>query len=161
MAKERFGNELHPLYARWLSTTQRCRNPNHISYKNYGARGIILAEDLKNFEDYRDYISSLPGYDPENSTIDRIKNDRGYEKGNLRWTCHSTQIANQRYSGKGFNKYTGVNWSKTHERWISRLTFKGKSLFSKVCLSEQEAVEVRNQFIIDNDLPHTQQQWSN
>ena len=161
MAKQRFGNELHPLYTRWLSTTQRCRNPNHPSYKNYGARGIALSPELERFEDYRDYVSSLPGYDPVNSTLDRIKNELGYEKENLRWVPHSTQIANQRFSGKGFNKYTGVNWSKTHKRWIARVTLEGKTLFSKVCLTEREALEARNQFIQEQGLPHTIQQWTN
>lgn len=161
MAKQRFGNELHPLYARWASTKQRCNNPNHASYKNYGARGIKLAEELTSFTDYRDYVSSLPGYDPKGATLDRIENDKGYEKGNLRWVCHSTQIANQRDSGKGFNKYTGVNWSKTHKRWIARVTLKGKNLLSKVCLTEQEALETRNRFITEQGLPHTIQYWSN
>lgn len=161
MAKKRYGNELHPLYTRWLSTTQRCNNPNHNSYKNYGAKGITLSRDLTNFEDYRDYVSNLPGYDPEHASLDRIDNSVGYEKGNLRWVCHSTQIANQQSNGKGFNKYTGVNWSKTHKRWVARVNFKGKCLFSKVCLSEKEALEKRNEFIKNNNLPHTQQQWSN
>lgn len=161
MSKKRYGNELHPLYSRWLSTTQRCCNPKHSSYKHYGARGILLSETLREFTDYRDYVSSLPGYDPKNASLDRIDNDKGYEKGNLRWVTHSTQTANQRYSGKGFNKYTGVNWSNVHKRWIARITLEGKNLLSRSFLTEREALEARNQFIIDNDLPHTIQKWDN
>ena len=160
MAKKRFGNELHPLYTRWLSTTQRCRNPNHASYKNYGAQGITLATELERFEDYRDYVTSLSGYDPVNATLDRINNNRGYEKGNLRWVSYSIQVANRRFSGKGFNKYTGVNWSKTHNRWVARVTLKGKVLLSKVYLTEREALEARNQFICEHGLPHTIQPWT-
>ena len=55
MTKQRYGNELHPLYSRWLSMTQRCTNPNNVNYKNYGAKGISIAEDLKSFEDYCAY----------------------------------------------------------------------------------------------------------
>lgn len=159
MAKQRYGNELHPLYSRWLSTTQRCNNPNHSSYKNYGARGILLSDDLKSFDDYKDYVSNLDGYDPENSSLDRIDNSLGYVKGNLRWTSYSTQIANQRFSGKGVNQYTGVNWSKTHNRWVARVNFKGKSVFTKVCMTEKEALEARNNFIIESGLPHTIQTY--
>lgn len=160
MAKKRYGNELHPLYSRWLSTTQRCKNPNHISYKNYGARGIILAPELEKFEDYCAYVMQLDGYDPKNASLDRINNDQGYEIGNLRWTTHSTQTANQRTSGKGFNKYLGVNWSKSHNRWVARVTYKGKNIFSRTFLTEQDALKARNQFIIENGLPHTIQHWS-
>jgi hypothetical protein len=154
MAKQRYGNELHPLYSRWLSTTQRCRNPKHVSYRNYGAKGITLADDLVSFEAYRDYVTDLPGYDPINGSLDRIDGKLGYEKGNLRWTTYSVQIANQLNSGKGLNRYTGVNWSKTHNRWIARVNLNGKCLFSKVCMTEEEALTERNQFIQQNTLPH-------
>lgn len=157
MGKQRFGNELHPLYTRWLSTTQRCRNPNHNSYRNYGGRGITMAECFKDFTVYRDYVTALPGYDPEKASLDRLDNSKGYEPGNLRWVPYSHQIANQRYSGKGQNKFTGVNWSKTHKRWVARITLEGKSLFSRSFMTEEEAVKARNQFILDNNLPHTVQ----
>ncbi len=160
MTKQRYGNELHPLYARWLSTTQRCTNPNHVSYKNYGARGIALADNLRTFGDYCSHLESLPDYDPVNRTIDRIDNSKGYEKGNLRWATPSTQTANQRFSGKGKNKYTGVNWSKAHNRWVARINSDGKSVFTKVCLTQESALEVRNTFIKENGLPHTIQEWS-
>ena len=99
-------------------------------------------------------MMSLPDYDPENLSIDRIDASKGYEKGNLRWTTQSVQLANQTYSGKGSNTFTGVNWSKTHQRWVARVNFKGKTLFSKVCLTQEDAVKARNEFIITNDLPH-------
>jgi len=142
-----------------MATKGRCTDPKHPSYKNYGGRGITLAEDLYKFEDYRDYVCSLPGYDPT-LTIDRIDNDKGYEKGNLRWRDRSVQTAHQRFSGKGFNKYTGVNWNQCKNRWIARITFKGKQLYSKSFLTERNALEARNTFIQTNNLPHTIQMWS-
>ena len=154
MAKKRYGNELHPLYSRWLSITQRCTNPGNDNYVNYGAKGIALADDLRSFKDYCTYVEQLPGYDPVNATVDRIDGTKGYVRGNLRWTCRSTQTANQLSSGKGYNRFSGVNWSITHQRWIARVTFKGKCLLSKVCMTEEEALAVRNQFIQTNGLPH-------
>ena len=67
----------------------------------------------------------------------------------------SVQTANQRSSGKGFNKYTGVNYSITHKRWVARVHFQGKTLFSRVFLTEEEALKARNEFIQQNNLPHT------
>lgn len=154
MTKKRYGNELHPLYSRWLTITQRCNNPNHVSYKNYGAKGIHLAADLRSFEDFKTYMMSLPNYDPDNLSIDRIEGGKCYEKGNLRWATQSTQLANQETSGKGRNSFTGVCWNKTHQRWVARINFEGKTLFTKVCKTEEAAVKARNHFIVSNGLPH-------
>lgn len=154
MGKKRYGNELHPLYSRWLTITQRCNNPNHSSFKNYGARGISLSDELSSFEDFKDFVETLPGYDPHQGSLDRIDNDKGYEKSNLRWASRSLQTANQRGSGKGINRFTGVNWSVTHKRWIARITYEGKSLFTKVCMTEEEALNARNAFILQHQLPH-------
>lgn len=159
MTREKWPCEEHPMYTRWLAITQRCTNPNCSNYPNYGARGITLAEDLRAFEDFAAYVESLPNYGEPKSTLDRIENGKGYERGNLRWVSQSIQLANQRFSGKGSNKYTGVNWSKVHLRWVARVTLEGKQLLSKTFVTQQEAVEYRNQFIKDNNLPHTIQDW--
>lgn len=154
MGKQRYGNELHPLYARWLSTTQRCTNTQHSSYKNYGAKGIELAENLRSFEDYCTFVEALPGYDPKNGSLDRKDNTLGYTKSNLRWASRSTQTANQLSSGKGNTTYTGVQWNSHHKRWVARINFEGKTLFSKVCREELEALEARNTYIKEHNLPH-------
>ena len=96
----------------------------------------------------------LPNYDPVNLSIDRIEGTLGYEKGNLRWATQSVQLANQQTSGKGRNIFTGVLWNKYHKRWVARVNFEGKTVFTKVCMTEEEAVIARNDFIIANNLPH-------
>ena len=159
MTRKLKGNELHPVYSRYRAIISRCRDVNHASYSNYGGRGIDIANDLTPFTNFRDYVVSLENYAPDNLTLDRIDNEKGYEKGNLRWVCRSTQTANQISSGKGNNKFTGVNWSKTHQRWVARVNFKGKTIFTKTCKCQKEALEARNKFIIDNDLPHTINNW--
>ena len=155
MSKKRYGNELHPLYSRWLSMKQRCENKKHSNYSRYGGRGILISECFKLFGDYKEYVSGLDGYDPANKSIDRIDNNLGYQKGNLRWVTQGVQVANQSTSGKGNNMLIGVNWNKCKNRWIARVWLDGKSLFTKDCLSEDEALQARNKFIIENDLPHT------
>ena len=111
--KKRYGNELHPCYKKWQDMVQRCENPNHVSYKNYGGRGIKIHPELRAWKDWISYVETLENYSSELS-LDRLDNNVGYQKGNLRWVTMNVQIANQRFSGKGFNKYTGVNYKSLH-----------------------------------------------
>lgn len=156
--KKRYGNELDPLYPRWCSMVQRCENPSNCNWKNYGKKGISIASDIRDFLDYKNFVESLPEFSL-NRQLDRIDPKGNYTKSNLRWVDRKTQLANQVQSGKGNNKYTGVNWSVTHKRWVARVSFKGKCLFSKICFSEKEAYDERVQFILANKLPHFIQPW--
>src|SRR6516162_8734373 len=44
------------LYHRWNGIKQRCRNPHHRGYKNYGGRGILIHPDWLDFKTFRDAI---------------------------------------------------------------------------------------------------------
>ena len=157
--RKRYPCEEHPDYSRWLSMKQRCQNPSNTNYDRYGAKGVYVSPEFEDFDVFVNYISQLPAYGTSKVSLDRKDGTKGYERGNLKWSNQSNQVANQLGSGKGFNKYTGINWSKTHKRWIARVTLENKTLLSKVCLSQEDALNVRNQFVKDNKLPHPIQQW--
>ena len=156
--RQKYSCEKHPDYSRWLAMRQRCLNPTSDNYHRYGAKGIKIADDLLSFTDFSEYIKTLDNYG-KGFTLDRIDPTKDYEKGNLRWADKSVQTANQVSSGKVNNRYTGVCWSKTHNRWIARLNLNGKTLLSKVCMTQYEALTVRNAFIVENNLPHPIQEW--
>ena len=82
--------------ARWYAMMKRCSNTKDANYKNYGGRGIYVSEEFKTFEFYHEYIKSLDGYNTPYLSLDRIDNDKGYERGNLRWTTQRTQTINKR-----------------------------------------------------------------
>lgn len=153
------GNEEHQLYSRWLSMRQRCFNPTSTSYKRYGARGITVEPYLLDFGNYVQYVSSLGGYQenlPRDIQLDRIDNSKGYERGNLRWVDQSTNVANTRKRSDGmYSEYKGITYSTIHHKYIARVHFKGKTLTSRTFNTELEAVKYRDQFIIENNLPHT------
>lgn len=151
------GNTKNPNYARWLSMRDRCNNPSNNNYDRYGARGITYSKEFDDFTVYNDYINSLPGYNDLN-TIDRIDNDKGYIRGNLRWANMSTQCSNKTYKDLSTSsKYIGVHYCNTHNSWISKIQHKGKNVFCKYYPNQEEAVKARNKFIIDKNLPHTVQ----
>lgn len=148
----------HPLYHKWMNMRQRCENPNNTSYHHYGGRGITVSDDLKEFKDYIDYVMSLPNAPtqfPTKLEIDRINNDLGYTKGNLRWTTRSVNMINTRNKNtKKVGSIPNVFFRSKDSKWEVRLRHEGKEYYKGTFNSEADALIVRNQLIIDNNLPH-------
>ncbi len=76
----------------WRNMIQRCTNPNHKKYINYGARGITVCERWKIFENFLADMGERPG----NLQIDRIDNNKGYSPENCRWTTSKVNNNNKR-----------------------------------------------------------------
>jgi hypothetical protein len=84
--------EHQQFYWVWADMNQRCRNPNHRQYANYGGRGIYVCDDWKSFENFKKDMWPRP----QNHHIDRINNDDGYKKDNCRWATSQENNLNKR-----------------------------------------------------------------
>ncbi|EEX4841314.1 hypothetical protein NRE35_004220 [Salmonella enterica] len=93
-----------PIYRVWSAMVERCTNPNHPAYKNYGGRGIKIHPDFETFAGFYNHV--WMGYKPK-LTLDRINNDGDYEPGNIRWTTRSEQANNQRSNLKIIDPIVG------------------------------------------------------
>lgn len=80
-----------PEHGCWRAMLNRCSNPKHSSYRNYGARGIRVCERWLNFENF--YSDMGPRPSPTHS-IDRINSLGNYEPGNCRWATKHEQNLN-------------------------------------------------------------------
>jgi hypothetical protein len=76
-------------YNIWASMLQRCENPKHEQYKDYGGRGIAVC---KRWHDFAKFYADM-GQRPDGLTLDRIDNSKGYQPSNCRWATWLEQQA--------------------------------------------------------------------
>lgn len=110
-------------YMRWGQMVQRCTNPNHPRYADYGGRGITVCE---RWLDFKNFLADM-GEPPEGKVLDRLDNDKGYTKDNCAWVSLAASALNRRsvqkieFDGKSLTKSewakaTGLNLSTIYRR---------------------------------------------
>lgn len=81
-----------PEYETWQGMKNRCCNKNAPVYKNYGGRGITLCDKWQTFEGFLEDM----GKRPNGCTLERLDNNKGYEKSNCVWATIEQQARNTR-----------------------------------------------------------------
>lgn len=102
------------LYHVWVDMKQRCINPNKSNYVWYGAKGISVCDEWKDFEKFKEWAYEN-GYDDKAPvgycTLDRIDNDKDYEPQNCRWVSMAEQNRNKSYHR--YVEYHGEKYTVT------------------------------------------------
>lgn len=82
-----------PEYKSWVKMRERCNRPKDISYKNYGAKGIIVCDRWLN--SFENFLSDM-GLKPEpNYSIDRKDSTQNYNPDNCKWSSRIEQNNNK------------------------------------------------------------------
>ena len=91
-ANTRHGMYGTPTYKSWASMMDRCGNPKHLHYDNYGGRGIKVCLQWQTFAGfYKDM-----GVRPEGTSLDRTRSNEDYSPVNCKWSTRLEQGRNVR-----------------------------------------------------------------
>ena len=152
-ANRTHGLSNHRMYDTWLNMLDRCYNKNFKRFNDYGGRGIMVCTewlDIKNFVDWVDNKSNWE----EGLTLDRIDNDKGYSPDNCTFSTKTIQSINQRKRSTNTSGYVGVSWEAKVSKWRARVTMFKKEKHIGTFNTKEEAVQARDNYIIENNLPH-------
>ncbi len=82
-------------YGSFCNMWDRCTNPNHKGWKNYGGRGVTICDNWKTFDKFFEDMGPKP---TPKHTIEREDGNVGYEPMNCRWATVAEQNRNKRNS---------------------------------------------------------------
>jgi len=126
------------IYYLWRSMVSRCYYENRPDYPYYGGRGITVCDRWRN--SFVAFYEDM-GERPENMTLDRVDNSKGYSPENCRWATLETQQANTRTCKIYKTNKTGISgvqWRALRNSWQvsfgTRSLGSSKDFFEACCL---------------------------
>lgn len=85
-----------PEYNSWGAMIQRCTNPRHAEFHNYGGRGISVCAEWRGRGGFARFLAHVGRKPSPRHSIDRVDVDECYEPGNVRWSTPMEQANNMR-----------------------------------------------------------------
>jgi hypothetical protein len=105
---------------------QRCYNPNHVQWKDWGGRGIAVCRQWKySFEAFFEDMGPRPS---KKHSLDRIDNMKGYTPENTRWATRRKQQNNTRRN----RRLTFQGHNKTIAQWAQILGVRFDNIFYRL-----------------------------
>ena len=92
LTKHGLRNKNRRLHAIWKEIVSRCSYQGDTGYKYYGAMGLSIADEWKEYPAFYEWSMSH-GY-RDDLSIDRIDNSKGYSPENCRWETDKVQGVN-------------------------------------------------------------------
>lgn len=124
--RERWRHGMHrsPTYNVWVGMKNRCFNKNNPAYSRYGGRGISVCERWLFF---LNFLADM-GEKPDDLSLERTDNDKGYSPENCVWANRTTQGRNKR--NNHLLEYNGE--SMPVSAWAERYGLKNFTLLARL-----------------------------
>lgn len=103
------------LYSAWKNMNYRCFNPEHERFKDYGGRGLTVAQEWLDFETF--YVWAIENGHEEGLSLERMDNNKGYNPSNCTWKTIEEQNRNRR----NVHEITIDGVTKNAEDWCRAL----------------------------------------
>lgn len=103
-----------PTYTSWRAMRVRCHDPKHDNYRHYGAKGIMVCDRWKDFQNFLADMGIRPS---KSHTIDRLDLSGDYEPKNCRWATKIEQGNN--HSKNHHVEYRGQRMTMTQAWCLS------------------------------------------
>lgn len=101
------------IYTLWHSMMQRCYQETNGSYKNYGARGVYVADEWKTLDGFIRTIDTVDGFDGEKLLSGEIQLDKDIKfKGNMEYSPEKCMFVSKQenYANRRNNRFfIGIN----------------------------------------------------
>lgn len=140
------------LYIVWNCMMSRCYNSKDKAFSHYGGRGIKVCEEWKDFTVFHEWAKPLY---IEGTQLDREDNDLGYAEENCRFVSPFINACNKRKM-ESITGFTGV--SESYGKFRSQVNYEKTCYHLGSFPTIREAVEARNNFIVENNFPHKLQE---
>lgn len=121
----RHGRNGTPEYLVWDAMKQRCLNPDHAQWDDYGGRGITVCDRWRKFELFFADMGERPS---KAYSLDRIDNNGPYSPENCRWATRGEQNSNKR----GNRRITIGDRSEVLAVWLRELGIPQATFYNRV-----------------------------
>jgi hypothetical protein len=149
------------IWSTYHNIKQRCNNPKHPRYNDYGGRGITMCEEWLN--DITSFINWAieNGYN-KGLTIDRVDNNKGYSPDNCRCVSYAVQATNTNLRKDNTTGYKGVSIDrKNGNRIRANIQIKGKIKFLGYYDTFEEASEAYELAFLERERLYLEEEKTN
>ena len=154
-------NSRKALYGIWYMMHERCENPKHAYYFNYGGRGIKVC---KRWNSLDKFIADMGPRPSPNHTLERKDGNKDYTPSNVRWATRKEQAANT----LNCVELTFRGETRIISDWAHELKMKPAVISKRLAagwsvertLSEPVHEKPKNVLITFNGKKKTAEQWS-